>query len=397
MSDPVYIVAAKRTPIGSFQGCLSSLSAIELGAIAVKAALETVPQIPLDKIDEIVYGNVLSAGLGQAPARQVALKAGIPDHVVDSTINKVCASGMKSIIYGTQAIKCGTAGIVVVGGCESMTNAPYLMPSARAGCRFGDSTMVDVLQKDGLNDAYDGLAMGVHGEKCAKDFNISREEQDNYAIESYRKAQTAQAKGKFDNEIVPVTIKGKRGKQDVIVTKDEETSKLNVEKLRSARTVFQKENGTITAANASPINDGAAALILVSKENLEKYNLKPLAIIRGSGEAAHKPADFTWAPTLAVPKALANARLNNIEDIDYFEFNEAFSVVGVVNPKNLKIPLEKVNVYGGAVAIGHPLGCSGARIVVTLLNVLIQENGKLGCAAICNGGGGASSVIIERV
>lgn len=393
----VYIVAGKRTPIGSFQGSLSSLPATALGSLAVKAVLAEVPQIPLDAIDEIVFGNVLSANLGQDPARQVALNAGIPSHVVSSTINKVCASGMKATINGFQSIMCGTADVVVTGGCESMTNSPYVIPGARDGLRFGGSTIVDTVQRDGLNDAYDGLAMGVHAEKCATDFKITREEQDDFAIASYRKAQAANADGKFNDEIVPVTIKGKRGKPDVIVDKDEEMSKLNVEKLRSARTVFQKENGTITAANASPINDGAAALVLVSKNALEKYNLKPLAVIRGYGEAAHAPSDYTWAPSLAVPKALKHAKINDINDIDFFEFNEAFSVVGVVNPKYLNIPQEKVNVNGGAVALGHPLGCSGARIIVTLMNVLKQNNSKIGCAAICNGGGGASSIIIERL
>lgn len=397
MSDNVYIVSASRTPIGSFQGSLSAKTAVELGSIAVRSAMDKVPQLdPSRDYDEIIYGNVLSGNLGQAPARQVALGAGLSNHIVASTVNKVCASAMKAIIMGSQTIKCGNADVVIVGGCESMTNAPYYMPAARAGARFGSTTLVDAVQRDGINDAYDGQAMGVHAEKCARDWEITREEQDNFAIESYQRAQKAQSDGKFDSEIAPVTIKGFRGKPDQVIKQDEEPCKLNVEKLRSARTVFQKENGTVTAPNASPLNDGAAALILVSERKLKEMDLKPLAIVKGWGEGAHHPADFTWAPSLAVPKALKHANLNK-EDIDYYEFNEAFSVVGIANPKILKLDQSKVNVYGGAVALGHPLGCSGARIVVTLLNILTQENGKYGCAAICNGGGGASSVVLERV
>lgn len=397
MSDNVYIVSAARTPIGSFQGTLSSKTAVELGVVAVKNALERVPQLdPAKDFDEIFYGNVLTANAGQAPARQVALGAGINNHIVATTINKVCASAMKAIILGAQSIKCGNADVIIAGGCESMTNTPYYMPSARGGARFGDVTMVDGISRDGLNDAYDGLPMGVHAEKCAKDWEITREDQDNFAIESYQKAQRAQNEGKFDKEIAPVTIKGFRGKADTIVSKDEEPSRLNIEKLRTARTVFQKENGTVTAPNASPINDGAAAVILVSEKKLQELGLKPLAVIKGWGEAAQLPADFTWTPSLAVPKALKHAGIDDINSIDFFEFNEAFSVVGVANPKILKLDPKKVNVYGGAVAIGHPLGCSGARIVVTLLSILEQEGGKLGVAAICNGGGGASSVVLEK-
>lgn len=398
MSDNVYIVSAARTPVGSFQGSLSSKTAVELGAAAVKGALAKVPQLnPASDFDEIIFGNVLSANLGQAPARQVALAAGLDNHIVATTVNKVCASAMKSIILGAQTIKCGSADVVVAGGCESMTNAPYYMPAARSGARFGETKLVDGIQRDGLNDAYDNMAMGVHAEKCARDWKCSREEQDNFAIASYQKAQKAQKEGKFDQEIVPVTIKGFRGKPDTQVTKDEEPDKLNVDKLRSARTVFQKDNGTVTAPNASPINDGGAAVILVSEKKLKELGLKPLAIVKGWGEGAHDPADFTWAPSLAVPKALKHAGIADINSVDYFEFNEAFSVVGLANTKILQIDPTKVNVYGGAVAIGHPLGCSGARVVVTLLSVLEQENGKIGVAAICNGGGGASSVVIERV
>lgn len=397
MSDKVYVVSAVRTPIGSFQGTLSSKTAVELGSIAVKGAMERVPQLnTATDYDEIIYGNVMTANNGQNPARQVAITAGINNHIVATTVNKVCASAMKSIILGAQTIKCGNADVVIVGGTESMTNVPYYMPAARAGARFGETKLVDGIQRDGLNDAYDGLAMGVHAEKCARDWDITREEQDNFAIESYQKAQRSQTEGKFDHEIIPVTIKGFRGKADTQVTKDEEPSKLNVEKLKSARTVFQKENGTVTAPNASPINDGASAIILVSEKKLKELNLTPLAIIKGWGEAAHDPADFTWAPSLAVPKAVKHAGIT-LDDVDYFEFNEAFSVVGLANTKILKLDPKKVNVYGGAVALGHPLGCSGARVIVTLLSILNQENGKLGVGAICNGGGGASSVVIERV
>ncbi|CCE62336.1 hypothetical protein TPHA_0C01800 [Tetrapisispora phaffii CBS 4417] len=397
MSNKVYIVSTARTPIGSFQGALSAKTAVELGAIAVKGAFAKVPSIDVTKdVDEIFFGNVLTANNGQNPARQVALNAGLDNHIVATTVNKVCASGMKSIILGSQTILCGNADVVVVGGTESMTNTPYYMPAARAGARFGETKLVDGIQRDGINDAYDNNAMGVHAEKCAKDWEITREEQDNFAIGSYQKAQKATNEGKFKDEIVPVTIKGFRGKPDTIVDRDEEPPKLNVEKLKAARTVFQKENGTVTAPNASPLNDGAAAIILVSERKLKELNLTPLAVIKGWGEAAHQPADFTWAPALAVPKAVKHANIS-LDDIDYFEFNEAFSVVGIANPKILKLSQDKINVYGGAVAMGHPLGCSGARVIVTLLSVLRQEGGKLGVGAICNGGGGASSVVIERV
>ena len=397
MSEKVYIVAAARTPIGSFQGTLSAKTAVELGVVAVQGVMARVPQLShATDYDEIIFGNVMTANNGQNPARQVAMNAGLDKHIVATTVNKVCASGMKSIILGSQTIMCGNADVVVVGGTESMTNVPYYMPAARGGARFGETKMVDGIQRDGINDAYDGQAMGVHAEKCARDWEVTREEQDDFAINSYQKAQRSQIEGKFDMEIVPVTIKGFRGKVDTIISQDEEPSKLNVERLRSARTVFQKENGTVTAPNASPLNDGASAIILVSERKLKELNLTPLAVIKGWGEAAHEPADFTWAPSLAVPKALKHANLS-IDDIDYFEFNEAFSVVGVANPKILNISQDKVNVYGGAVAMGHPLGCSGARVIVTLLSVLSQEGGKLGVGAICNGGGGASSVVIEKI
>ncbi|BAP73114.1 Acetyl-CoA acetyltransferase [Kluyveromyces marxianus] len=398
MSDNVYIVAAARTPIGSFQGSLASKTYVDLGSTAVKGALAQVPELDPNSVEEIFFGNVLPANVGQAPARQVALASGLGKHIVATTVNKVCASGMKAIILGAQTIKTGTADIVVAGGAESMTNTPYYLPALRAGARFGESKTIDGIVRDGLNDAYDHQAMGVHAEKCASDFNFTREAQDDFAIKSYQKAQLAQSQGKFNAEIVPVTIKGFRGKPDTQVTSDEEPSKLNVDKLRSARAVFASNGkGTVTAPNASPINDGGAAVILVSEKKLKELNLKPLALIRGWGEAAHEPADFTWAPSLAVPKALKHAGIASIDEVDFVELNEAFSVVGLVNTQKLGLDPAKVNVYGGAVALGHPLGCSGARVVVTLASVLRQENGKIGVAGICNGGGGASSIVIERV
>mgnify|MGYP003365226610 CR=1 FL=1 len=391
----VYIVAGARTPIGSFQGSLSSLGYVDLGAHAVKAALEKVPEIKPTDVEEIFFGNVLQANVGQAPARQVAIKAGLGEDTPATTVNKVCASAMKAVILGAQTILTGCADIVVAGGAESMTNCPYYLPNARGGLKFGDSTVVDGISRDGLNDAYDGKAMGVAAEKCASDHKISREEQDDFAIASYKKSQKAHDEGKFKNEIAPISVKGTRGKPDVIVERDEESSRLNEGKLRSARTVFKKENGTVTAPNASPINDGGAALVLVSERKVKELGLKPIARILGWGDAAHAPVDFTTAPSLAVPKAVKHAGLT-LDDIAYFEFNEAFSVVGLANAKLLNLDLAKVNVYGGAVAIGHPLGCSGARIIVTLMSVLAQESGKIGAAGICNGGGGASAIVIEK-
>lgn len=396
MVEPVYIVAASRTPVGSFQGALSSLQFVDLGAHAVQGALAKVPEIKPDQVDELVFGNVLQANVGQNPARQVALKAGLPIKTVATAVNKVCASGSKAIIVGAQTILTGSADIVIAGGAESMTNTPHYLSTSRTGSKFGDAVLVDGIQKDGLNDAYDGQAMGVAAEKCAKDYEFSRDQQDDFAISSYKKAQKAHADGKFKNEISPVTIKGFRGKPDTVISVDEEVGKLNEAKLRTARTVFQKENGTVTAPNASPINDGGAAVILVSEKKLKELNLKPIAKILGWGEAERDPSDFTVAPALAIPKALKHAGVD-IKDVDYFELNEAFSVVGLANTKLLGISPEKVNVYGGAVAIGHPLGCSGARVVVTLLSVLQQENGKIGVIGICNGGGGASAIVIERI
>ena len=392
----VYIVATARTPIGSFQGSLASFTYSDLGAHAVKSGLEKVPQIKPDDVDEIIFGGVLQANVGQAPARQIALKAGLSKGVVATTVNKVCASGMKAVIIGAQAILTGSADIVVAGGAESMSNTPYYLPSARNGARYGDATMVDGLQKDGLLDVYSQQLMGVAAEKCAKDHKISREDQDNFAAGSYKKAQLAQAASKFDAEIAPVTIKGVRGKPDVVIYKDEEPSKFDESRMKTARTVFQKENGTVTAVNASKLNDGGAALVLASEAKVKELGLSPIARIAGWGEAAREPLDFTIAPALALPKALKHAKLS-YDDVDFYELNEAFSVVGLANAQLCGLPQVKLNVYGGAVALGHPLGCSGARVIVTLISVLTQEGGRVGAAGICNGGGGASAVVIETV
>lgn len=396
MVAPVYIVSTARTPIGAFQGALSSQTYSDLGAHAVRAALEKVPQIKPQDVEEILFGGVLQANVGQAPARQVALKAGLSEAVVATTINKVCASGMKAIILGAQTILTGNADIVIAGGAESMSNTPYYVPTARNGGRYGDVTMIDGIQKDGLLDVYEQKLMGVAAEKCAKDYDFSREDQDKYAIGSYKKAGEALKGGKFANEISPVTIKGVRGKPDVVISEDEEIKKFDEARVHTARAVFQKENGTVTGPNASKLNDGGAAVILVSEAKLKQLGLKPLARISGWGEAARNPIDFTVAPSLAIPKALKHANLSQ-DQIDFFELNEAFSVVGLANAKICGIPAEKLNAYGGAVAMGHPLGCSGARIVITLISVLSQEGGKIGLAGICNGGGGASAIVIEKI
>lgn len=396
MVAPVYIVSTARTPIGAFQGVLSSQTYSDLGAHAVRAALEKVPQIKPQDVEEILFGGVLQANVGQAPARQVALKAGLSEAVVATTINKVCASGMKAIILGAQTILTGNADIVIAGGAESMSNTPYYVPTARNGGRYGDVTMIDGIQKDGLLDVYEQKLMGVAAEKCAKDYDFSREDQDKYAIGSYKKAGEALKGGKFANEISPVTIKGVRGKPDVVISEDEEIKKFDEARVHTARAVFQKENGTVTGPNASKLNDGGAAVILVSEAKLKQLGLKPLAKISGWGEAARNPMDFTVAPSLAIPKALKHANLSQ-DQIDFFELNEAFSVVGLANAKICGIPAEKLNAYGGAVALGHPLGCSGARIVITLISVLSQEGGKIGLAGICNGGGGASAIVIEKI
>lgn len=391
MSKRVVIVSAARTPMGSFMGSLSTVTAPQLGATAIKGALDKIKLDPT-LVDEVFMGNVVQAGVGQAPARQAALFAGLPHSVACTTVNKVCASGMKSVMFGAQAISTEDAEIVVAGGMENMSLIPHYT-HLRAGTKFGPATLVDGMQKDGLTDVYDQTAMGVSADLCATEYKISREEQDQFAIQSYERSAKAWEAGKFDNEVIPVAVPQRKG-EPVIVSKDEEYTNVKLDRISTLNPAFTKE-GTVTAANASTINDGAAALILMSEEKANKLGLKPLAYILSYADAAQEPKWFTTSPALALPKALKKANLT-IEDVDYFEFNEAFSVVGLVNAKLLHIDLNKVNVNGGAVALGHPLGCSGARIIVTLLNILEQNNGKIGAAAICNGGGGASAIVIER-
>lgn len=392
MSKEVVIVSAARTPIGSFLGGLSSIPAPKLGAVAIKGALEKANISP-EMVDEVLMGNVVQAGTGQAPARQAAIFAGIPNTVPCTTINKVCASGMKAIMQGAQAIALGDAEIVVAGGMENMSLIPHYY-HARSAKKFGPAVMEDGMQKDGLVDAYDNNAMGVCADDCASEYGFTREDQDAFAIQSYERSAKAWESGKFNNEVVPVEVPQRRG-EPIIVNKDEEFTNVKMDKIPSLRPAFTKE-GTVTAANASTINDGAAAMVLMSKEKAEALGLKPLAVIKSYADAAQEPKWFTTAPAKALPKALDKAGIA-IEDVDYFEFNEAFSVVGLVNMKLLNIDDSKVNVNGGAVSLGHPLGCSGARILVTLMNVLEQNNAKYGAAAICNGGGGASAVVLERL
>ena len=381
-----------RTPIGSFGGCLKSVTATTLGAIAIKGALDKINLNPA-LIDEVIMGSVIQAGLGQAPARQASKGAGLPDKVIATTVNKVCASGMKAIAMATQSILLGDADIVIAGGMESMSNVPFYNTTQRWGNKYGDISMQDGLSKDGLVDVYDQVAMGNFADICAKENNISRADQDAFAISSYQKSQAAIEKGLFETEIVPVVIPQRKG-DPIIISKDEEPFNVKFDKVAQLNPAFGKE-GTVTAANASTMNDGAAALILMSGEKLKALGLTPLAKIVSYADAEQDPKWFTTTPALAVPKALAKANLQS-SAIDFFEFNEAFSVVGIVNTQLLKLDPNKVNVNGGAVSLGHPLGCSGARIVVTLINVLQQNNGKYGAAAICNGGGGASALIIEK-
>ncbi|TRX35124.1 acetyl-CoA C-acyltransferase [Flavobacterium sp. ZT3R18] len=392
MNKRVVIVSAVRTPIGSFMGGLSSITAPRLGAIAIKGALDKINLDP-NLVDEVFMGNVVQAGVGQAPARQAAIYAGLSNSVACTTINKVCASGMKSVMLGAQAIQCGDAEIVIAGGMENMSLIPHYM-HLRNGTKFGPSTMVDGLQKDGLTDAYDNNAMGVCADLCATEYNFTREDQDNFAIQSYERSAKAWNTGKFDNEIVPVPVPQRKG-DPIIISKDEEYTNVSLDRIPSLNAVFTKD-GTVTAANASTINDGAAAIVLMSEEKAISLGLKPLAYIKGYADAAQEPKWFTTSPAKAIPKALEKAGLS-IDNVDYFEFNEAFSVVGLANAKILGLDNAKINVNGGAVSLGHPLGCSGARIIVTLLNVLEQNNGKIGAAAICNGGGGASAIVIERI
>jgi acetyl-CoA C-acetyltransferase len=391
MSKKVVIVAAARTPIGSFMGSLSSLSATQLGSAAIKGALAKINLSP-NLVSEVFMGNVVQAGVGQAPARQAALGAGIPDTVPCTTINKVCASGMKAVMHAAQAIALGDAEVIVAGGMESMSNIPHYV-HMRNGHKFGPATLEDGMQRDGLVDAYDQNAMGVCADACASEYHFSREDQDAFAIQSYTRSAKAWQEGKFKNEVVPVEVPQRRG-EPVIVSEDEEFKNVHMDKIASLRPAFTKD-GTVTAANASTINDGAGAMILMSEEKAKELGLKPLAYIKGFADAAQEPKWFTTAPAKALPKALAKAGIN-LDAVDFFEFNEAFAVVGLANMKLLGLEDSKVNVNGGAVSLGHPLGCSGVRILITLLNVLEQNQAKIGAAAICNGGGGASAMVIER-
>ena len=391
MNKKVVIVSAVRTPIGSFMGALSSVPATKLGAAAIKGALNRINLDP-KLVDEVLMGNVVQAGNGQAPARQAALYAGLSENVSCTTINKVCASGMKAVMQGAQAIMAGDAEIIVAGGMENMSLIPHYV-NLRNGVKFGPTSLVDGMQKDGLTDAYDNNAMGVCADLCATEYNFSREDQDNFAIQSYKRSSDAWDAGKFDAEIVPVEVPQRRG-DAIIVAKDEEYTNVKLDKIPSLAAVFTKD-GTVTAANASTINDGAAALVLMSEEKAKSLGLTPLAYIKSYADAAQEPKWFTTSPAKALPKALAKAGLS-VADVDFFEFNEAFAVVGLANAKILEIDDSKINVNGGAVSLGHPLGCSGARIIVTLINVLNQNNAKIGAAAICNGGGGASAIVIER-
>ena len=391
MNKNIVIVSAVRTPIGSFMGALSTVSAPHLGAAAIKGALNKINLDP-HLVDEVFMGNVVQAGVGQAPARQAALYAGLSNEVACTTVNKVCASGMKAIMFGAQAIMTGEAEIVVAGGMENMSMIPHYV-HLRNGVKFGPTTMQDGMQKDGLVDAYDHNAMGVSADLCATEYKITREEQDAFAIQSYERSAKAWEAGKFDSEIVPVAVPQRKG-DPIMVTKDEEYTNVKLDKIPTLNAVFTKE-GTVTAANASTINDGAAAVILMSEEKAIAMGLKPLAYVKSYADAAQEPKWFTTSPAKALPKALQKAGLS-LSDVDFFEFNEAFSVVGIANAKILGLENDKVNVNGGAVSLGHPLGCSGARIVVTLINVLEQNNAKIGAAAICNGGGGASAIVIEK-
>jgi len=388
----VVIVSVARTPIGSFMGSLSAIPATKLGAIAIKGALEKINLSP-EMVQEVYMGNVVSAGLGQAPARQAAIYAGIPDTVPCTTVNKVCASGMKAIMLAAQTIALGDADIIVAGGMENMSSIPHYQ-HARSGSKFGPITMEDGMQKDGLVDAYDKVPMGVCADDCATEYNFSREDQDAFAIQSYNRSSKAWSTGKYADEIVPVEIPQRRG-DPIIFSEDEEYKNVKMDRISTLRAAFTKD-GTVTAANASTINDGGAALVLMSLEKAKELNITPLARIKGYADAAHEPKWFTTAPAKALPKALAKANLS-IDDVDFFELNEAFAIVGLANMKLLNITDTNVNVNGGAVSLGHPLGVSGARIVIALTSILKQNNAKIGAAAICNGGGGASAIVIERI
>lgn len=393
MSKEVYIVSAVRTPIGSFGGSLAPLSAVQLGAIAVKGALKQI-QLEPHQVQELFFGNVISAGLAQAPATQVAVGAGLGYNIPCTLVNKVCASGMKSIMLGAQSIMLGQNDVVVAGGMESMSNIPYYLTKARYGYKYGNGDLLDGLTYDGLTDVYNHCAMGVCADYTAKEMSITRQQQDAYAIQSYKRSAEAWKAGKFKEEVIPVEIIGKKG--DVtLFGEDEEYKNVNFDKIPGLKPVFTKE-GTVTAANASTINDGAAAVVLMSKEKMEELGLKPIAKIRGFADAAHDPMWFSTAPALAIPKAMKMAGVN-AKDVAYYEINEAFSAVAIANNIKLGLDESKVNVNGGAVALGHPLGASGARITITLASVLKQNNASIGVAGICNGGGGASALVLEKV
>lgn len=389
----VYIVSAVRTPLGTFGGKLSGLTAIELGSIAIKGALKKAGVEPKE-VEEVIMGNVISANLGQAPARQAAIGAGIGYNVPCTTVNKVCSSGMKAVMFAAQSIMTGQNDLVVAGGMESMSNVPYYVPKARFGYKYGNAELVDGLVKDGLFEVYYKFPMGNCADHTAKEMNISREEQDNYAIQSYTRSAEAWKSGAFKDEVIPVEIFGRKG-EIIVIDEDEEFRNVVFEKIPSLRPVFEKD-GTVTAANASTMNDGASALILASKEKIQELGLKPIAKILGFADAAQDPLWFTTAPALAIPKAIKNAGITE-RDVDFYEINEAFAAVAIANQRQLNLDNDKLNVYGGAVSLGHPLGASGARIITTLNSVLNQKNGKIGVAGICNGGGGASAIVIEKI
>ncbi|KAK1821127.1 erg10, acetyl-CoA C-acetyltransferase [Friedmanniomyces endolithicus] len=392
--EPVYILSAARTPVGSFLGSLSTVTAVQLGAHAIREAVSR-SGITSDQVEEVFFGNVLQANNGQNPARQCTIHAGLPESTVATTVNKVCASSIKAMSLGAQTILCGNAEVVVVGGTESMSNCPHYLPNMRHGAKFGNQTLVDGVLRDGLTDVYKDEHMGLQGEECAEDHGFGREESDAYMTRSYRKAQAAQEHGKFKDEIAPFTIPGARGKPDTTVSLDDEPKNFNEAKAKTLKPSF-KTGGTVTAANASPLSDGAAAFVLASAAYVKQHNLHPLAKILGWADAAQNPSKFTTSPALAIPKALKHAGIQQ-EDVDAFEINEAFSVVALANMKLLNLSEDKVNLHGGAVALGHPLGGSGARIVTTLLGVLKAKGKKIGCAGICNGGGGASAIVVERI
>lgn len=388
----VYIVSVARTPIGSFNGALSSLSALELGKVAIQIAMERAG-VTGDQIDEVIMGNVLSANVGQAPARQVSILAGIRNSARATTINKVCASGLKSITLAAQSIMLGDSDIVVAGGMESMTNAPFYLPTGRTGIRYGNGEIIDAIVRDGLQDPYQGTMMGNTAELCASTYKFTREQQDAYSVESYKRAADAYANGYFNDELAPVTISSRKG--DIVVSEDEEYKNFNAARVGTARPAFIKD-GTVTGVNSSKINDGAAAVVLMSKEKAEELGIKPLARVLSYADAEQAPEWFTTSPAIAIPLAVEKAG-KKMSDVDLFEINEAFAVVALANIQEMNLDAEKVNIFGGAVSLGHPLGTSGARIVATLVSALNHKNGKIGAAGICNGGGGASAIVIERM